>query len=111
MRVTVRRSKQLTQIETTIRKFISGNINQALEQLKSRSELSLVDFAEAVRNGPVQLVSEYGFSELGAKKFAQAGSTLVLELEECEIAAEALLELNVGTDEAQTWKELDDLSA
>lgn len=41
---------------------------------------------------------------------AQGGYALALEIEECEIPPVAVLELNVGSDQAQSWKELDELS-
>jgi len=47
---------------------------------------------------------------VSAERIAQGGTALALEVEECELPAEAVLELNVGNEAAQTWKELDQLS-
>jgi hypothetical protein len=110
VRVNVRRSRQLGQLEAVLRKHVSGNINQALERLRAYEELSLLDLSTAIREGAPKLVAEYGFSQAAAEKIAQGGPTLVLEVEACNLPAEAVLELNVGPDPAQVWKELDDLS-
>ena len=61
-------------------------------------------------SGALKLVAEYGFSQAAAEKIAQGGPKLALEVEACDLPAEAVLELNVGSSEAQIWKELDDLS-
>ncbi len=110
VRVGVRRSRQLGQLETVLRKHVSGNINQAVERLRTHVDLNVSDFAETIRTGALRLVAEYGFSQNAAERIAQAGSVLALEVEECEIPAEAVLELNVGLEQAPVWKELDDLS-
>lgn len=110
VQVSVRRSRQLGQLEVILRKHVSGNINQALERLRTSTELNVSDFAEAIREGAMKLVVDYGFSQSAAEKIAQAGAALALEVEECEIPAEAVLQLNVGLERAPVWKELDDLS-
>ena len=49
MRVNIRRSRQLGQLEAALRKHVSGNINQALERLRASEELSVLDLANAIR--------------------------------------------------------------
>ncbi|WP_316158308.1 MULTISPECIES: TrlF family AAA-like ATPase [unclassified Bradyrhizobium] len=110
VRVTVRRSPSLQQLEAVVRKHVSGNINQALERLRMLDDLSLTDFGAAIIEGAPSLIKKYGFSQVSAEKIAQGGTSLALEVEECEIVPEAVLELNVGSEKAQTWKELDQLS-
>ena len=111
VRVTVRRSRELGELEAALRKHVSGNINQALERLRGYEDLSPMDLADAIREGALKLVVEYGFSQAAAEKVAQGGHTLALDVEACDLPAEAVLELNVGSPQAQIWKELDDLSA
>jgi energy-coupling factor transporter ATP-binding protein EcfA2 len=110
VRVNVRTSAGLDQLETALRKHCSGNISQAVERLKATSDLSLTDLGEAILAGAQALVQRYKFSQASAERIAHGGSNLALEVEECELPAEAVLELNVGSDQAQTWKELDQLS-
>ncbi|MGA9869190.1 MAG: hypothetical protein WBQ75_22380 [Acetobacteraceae bacterium] len=111
VRVNIRRSRTLGQLEATLRRHVSGNINQALERLRTFEELSLLDFASAIRDGAFRLITEYGFSQAAAEKIAQGGPALELEVEACDLPTEAVLELNVGPPQMQVWKELDDLSA
>lgn len=110
VRVSVRPSASLDQLEAVIRKHCSGNISQALERLRNKEDLSLTDFGLTITEGVSSLVKKYGFSQTAAERIAQGGTTLALEVEECEVMAEAVLELNVGNETAQTWKELDQLS-
>jgi hypothetical protein len=110
VRVSVRPSATLDQLETVIRKHCSGNFSQPLERLRAKDDLSLTDLATTVAEGTAALVSKYGFSQNAAERISQGGAELALEIEECEIPAEAVLELNVGTEKAQTWKELTQLS-
>jgi hypothetical protein len=110
VRVSVRRSRQLGQIETVLRSHVPGNISQAVERLKTHSDLSLVDLGEAIRHGAMRLIVEFGISQAAAERIAQGGATLALEIEACDISSEAVLELNVGTEQAHIWRELDDLS-
>jgi predicted metal-dependent phosphoesterase TrpH len=110
VRVSVRSSPSLEQLEAVIRKYCSGNFSQALERLRTKEDLSLTDFGSTIAEGAAALVKKYKFSQSAAERIAQGGTNLALEVEECEVPAEAALELNVGTDNAQTWKELDQLS-
>jgi hypothetical protein len=82
-----------------------------LHAARAYEELSLLDFAAAIREGAFKLVVEYGFSQAAAEKISQGGPTLALDVEACDLPTEAVLELNVGPPQVQVWKELDDLSA
>lgn len=110
VRVRVQRNKELGSLEAVLRARVTGNIAQPLERLRTQEALGLSDLADNIRQGAQSLVRTYGFSQLGAEKVAEGGSALALEVEECELPAEAIVELNVGTKGNQNWKALDDLS-
>lgn len=110
VRVRVQRNKELGSLETVLRARVTGNIAQPLERLRTQEALGLSDLADRIRQGAQVLARTYGFSQLGAEKVAEGGSGLALEVEECELPAEAIVELNVGTQANQNWKALDDLS-
>lgn len=110
VRVRVQQHSDLGDLEKVFRSKITGNINQPLERLRARDSLGLSDFAEHIRRGAQTLMKEYGFSQLGAEKVAEGGTALALEVEECELPAEAIVELNVASAAAPNWKALDDLS-
>jgi PHP family Zn ribbon phosphoesterase len=110
VRVTVQPSASLDQLESVIRKHCTGNFSQALERLRNTENLTLTDLGSAILEGAPALVKKYRFSQVSAERIAQGGTALALEIEECELPAEAALELNVGNEVAQTWKQLDQLS-
>ena len=51
VRVSIRRGRQIGQLEAALRKHVTGNINQALECLRASEELSLLDLAQVIREG------------------------------------------------------------
>lgn len=93
-----------------LKQRVGGNLSQAIEKLRLHDALGLTDLAKAVRAGSQALQMNYGFSISSADRIAQQGDTLALEIEECELPAAALVELNVGPEGGQTWKQLDELS-
>lgn len=110
VRVTIEVNGDLGAVGQLLRDNVTGNINQALERLRMTEGLGLSDLANHIRNGAISLVGAYGFSQSGAEKIAQGGASLALLVEECELPAQADVELNVGTGQAPNWKKLDDLS-
>jgi len=110
VRVSVRPSQGLGPVEEAIRRHCTGNFSQALNQLRAKQDLSLSDFASDILAGAPKLVAVYGFTSQAAERIAEGGMKLALEIEECEVPPEAVLELNVGSDQVQVWKELDSLS-
>jgi energy-coupling factor transporter ATP-binding protein EcfA2 len=110
VRVTVRRSGDLSGLEAALREHCPGNISQAIERLKAQGDLSLPTLAENIREGATMLVSAYGFTQQSAGRIADGGEELALAVEECEIETDAVVELNVGSDAQPVWKELNQLS-
>ena len=94
-----------------LRGHVDGNISAAIGKIEEIEALSLSQLAEKIRDGADALETNYGFSETSAKKIAEAGEPLALEVEECRIPPEALIELNVGREGAANWKRLENLSA
>jgi hypothetical protein len=72
VRLNMRRSRTLGQVEATLRRHVSGNINQALERLRAFEELSLLDLAKAIRDGAFRLVTEYGSRRLPPRRSCKA---------------------------------------
>ena len=110
VRVTVRPSSSIDALEEVIRDHCTGNISQALERLRNVPDLHLTDLAASIAEGTPSLIRNFGFSQGAAERIAHGGSALALEVEECEIPAEAALELNVGNESVPNWRELDQLS-
>ncbi|TBZ99466.1 TrlF family AAA-like ATPase [Rhizobium leguminosarum] len=110
VRVRVRQNSDLSPLEAILKQRVGGNLTQPLERLRLHDALGLTDLANAVRAGSQALQTNYGFSIASAERIAQQGDALALEIEECELPAEAVVELNVGPEGVQTWKQLDELS-
>jgi energy-coupling factor transporter ATP-binding protein EcfA2 len=111
VKAVVQASSTIDPLEKVLRSHIDGNLSHAIGKLKEQETLSLSKFAESIRQGTDELISVYGFSDVSAKRIADAGEALALEVEECRIPPEAVIELNVGRDSAENWKELENLSA
>ncbi|MGO8172493.1 TrlF family AAA-like ATPase [Rhizobium ruizarguesonis] len=110
VRVRIRQNSDLGPLEAILKQRVGGNLIQPLEKLRLRDALGLSHLANAVRAGSQVLQTNYGFSITSADRITQQGDVLALEIEECELPAEAIVELNVGPKGAQTWKQLDELS-
>lgn len=110
VRVSVAADSRLGALEAIMKERIQGNISQPLERLRQVEQLDVSELSNAIRGGAKELVSHYGFSQLGAEKIAEGGSALALTIEEVDLPAEASVQLNVGTAEYEVWKPLEDLS-
>lgn len=111
VKAVVQPSPTIEPLRDVFRRHVEGNISQALGKLEETETLSMSQLAGKIRDGAEALMAEYGFTEIGAKKIADAGEALALEVEECRIPPEALIELNVGREGADNWKRLENLSA
>lgn len=111
VKAVIKPSTTIEPLRAVFRSHVDGNISQALGRLEEVEALSLSKLAEKIREGADALMTEYGFTEIGARKVADAGEALALEVEECRIPPEALIELNVGREGSDNWKRLENLSA
>lgn len=111
VKAVIQPSSNIEPLRAVFRDHVDGNISQALSKLEETEALSLSQLAQKIRDGADVLKTDYGFSETSARKIADAGEPLALEVEECRIPPEALIELNVGRDDNDNWKRLENLSA
>lgn len=112
VRVRVRRGTSLSSLEAVLRSAVQGQgPAAAIERFREDTALSIPELAETVRNGAGQLAARYGLTAANSEKIAAGGENLAMRIEEVELPAEAVVELNVGREgEADNWKALDDLS-
>lgn len=111
VRASVRPSSDLGPLEDVLRDGTSGPIAQAISRLQELDDLSPSKLANTIRNGAQALCAEFGFTDASAQKIAAGGEQLALLVEETRIPPEAIIELNVGPEGQENWKELDRLSA
>jgi hypothetical protein len=90
---------------------VGGNINAALDRLRSLQQLSLPDLAQRCREGRDSLIKQYGFPAGSAERIAQAGLDLFMRVEELDLPATTKIELNTAAeDQHAEWHTLEALS-
>ena len=90
---------------------VGGNLNAALERLRSLEQLSLPDFAQRCREGKEALMQQYGLPAGSAERIAQADLELFMRIEELDLSATTKIDLNTAPDGATpTWQTLEALS-
>ncbi|WP_350334328.1 TrlF family AAA-like ATPase [Coralliovum pocilloporae] len=111
VRASVRPSSDLGPLEQVLRDGTEGQISQALTKLQELEDFLPSKLAATIRKGTQALSDEFGFTNSSSQKIAAGGETLALLVEETRIPPEAVIELNIGRDGVENWKELDRLSA
>ncbi|GAA6198710.1 AAA family ATPase [Pseudophaeobacter arcticus] len=104
-------STDLTPLKEIFARHTDGSNSTAISRLEEVEDLSMSELARNIRKGAAALISAYNFTDNGAQKLANGGESLALEVEECRLPAQAIIELNVGRGGAENWKDLDRLSA
>src|SRR6266851_39326 len=90
---------------------IGGRLSEAIDALKRRGSLSLSELAEAIRAGSAVLAQRFGLPPAQAERIAQAGSDVIMRIEELDLAPTTTIELNVSPEgQPASWQALDALS-
>lgn len=90
---------------------VGGNINAALERLRSLEQLSLSELVQRCREGRDSLMKHYGLPAGSAERIAQADPELFMRIEELDLPATTKIELNTAQEgEPPTWQTLEALS-
>ena len=90
---------------------IGGNLNAALDRLRTVDQLSLPDLAQRCREGRDALMQNYGLPTGSAERIAQAEPELIMRIEELDLPATTKIELNTAPEgESATWQTLEALS-
>ncbi|PCH93311.1 MAG: hypothetical protein COB84_09660 [Rhodobacteraceae bacterium] len=111
VKASVKPSTDLTPLKEIFAKHTKGDNSTAIARLEEVDDLSMSVLARNIRKGATALTNAYNFTDKGAQKLASGGEGLALEVEECRLPAQAIIELNVGRDGTENWKDLDRLSA
>lgn len=90
---------------------VGGNLNAALDRLRSLDQISLPDFVQRCREGKDALVQHYGLPSGSAERIAQANIDLLMRIEELDLPATTKIELNTAPEgQPATWQTLESLS-
>jgi hypothetical protein len=110
VRVEVAMAGNRNPLEQLLRE-VGGNLNAALERLRSLEQLSLPDFAQRCREGKEALMLRYGLPSGSAERIAQADFGLFMRIEELDLPPTTKIELNTAPDgHPPTWQTLEALS-
>ena len=94
-----------------LRDVIGGRMSEAIESLRRTPELSLPQFVDACRSGATKLRDAYGITPGQAKRLADGGAEVFMQMEELELAPTTTIHLNTASaEEPPTWQPLEDLS-
>lgn len=94
-----------------LKRKVKGRLSETVEALVSADELSLPALAEAWRADHSELEKRFRIPTAQAQKLTEAGSEVVMEIEELELPPTTTVELNVGpNDREPVWQALGDLS-
>ncbi|MCY4420202.1 MAG: AAA family ATPase [Gammaproteobacteria bacterium] len=115
VQVKVKMAGNIEPLEKLLRRKVGGQLGQALERLKQREELSLLDLSDRCREGKEALRMQYGWPPAAAERVAQAGEDLFMEIEELDLPATTKIELNTAPEGApegapEAWQTLEALS-
>ncbi len=111
VRVEVTNAGNREPLEKLLRDEVGGNLTAAMERLRERADLSLLDFANRCREGKDALTQYYSLPPGAADRIAQADPHLFMRIEELELTATTKIELNTAPeDQSPSWRSLEELS-
>lgn len=110
VRVEVTMAGNRDSLEKLLRE-VGGNLNAAMERLRSLDQISLPDFVQRCREGKDALVQHYGLPSGSAERISQANIDLLMRIEELDLPATTKIELNTAPEgQSATWQTLESLS-
>ena len=98
-------------LEKLLQEMVGGNLRAAIDRLKERPQLSLLEFAARGREGRDALIQHFGLAQGSAERIASANPELFMRIEELEMSPTTKIELNTAADgEPPSWHALGELS-
>ena len=93
-----------------LRERIGGRLSEAISVLGKRDELSLPEFIAICRKGFTELQNKFKIPQDQARRLSESGEEVFMELEELDLPHTAVMSLNIGSQDKESWKEMKDLS-
>ncbi|MCG7949177.1 MAG: AAA family ATPase [Candidatus Thiodiazotropha taylori] len=110
VRVEVSPSSDISPLEEVFREHVEGQISHAIGKLQSLDTIDSSQLAMAIRDGEAALKKKFDFSDASARRITSGGEALALAIEQFQLPTEAILSLNIGEDNQEIWKSIDQLS-
>jgi hypothetical protein len=89
---------------------VLGRSDKIREALRAEDLLSVRELAEVCRQGGAKLAERFGITIAQAEALAASGEETIMLIEEVDLRVTTDLELNLGSQEQPTWRNLDHLS-
>ncbi len=90
---------------------VGGRLAEAIEVLRGRTDLSLKELAEDMREGCMALQRKYSIPKTQADRLAGTEPGVIMQIEELDLTATTTIELNIaGEDQPHEWRQLEELS-
>ncbi len=94
-----------------LQEHLGGRLAETREALRQRNPFSTGEFLDAIRAGSKTLVEKYAIPATQAERLAQASPEMLMQIEELDLPATTLIELNVAAaGDPEVWRALEDLS-
>ena len=94
-----------------LRNEIGGRLQEAIESLEQREDLSLPEFVEKCRAGDDAVRTAYSIPPSQARRLADASPEVLMRIEELELPPTTTIELNTASsDGVPSWQTLKELS-
>ena len=94
-----------------LRSEVGGQLTNTIDRLRRSNSMSLVDLANACRNGAEELRGRYGLTPAQARNIADAAPEVPMRIEELELPPTTAIQLNTApSGESPSWQALEALS-
>ena len=98
-------------LATLLRDEVGGRLQEAINQLQKRSDLSLPHLVQTCRSGAEALMQDYSIPSGAAERLAEVGPEVLMRIEELELPPTTEIRLNTApTGEPAVWQSLGQLS-
>ena len=95
-----------------LRSEVGGQLSSTIERLKTFPSISLIDLANACREGVEELRARYNLTPAQARNIAEAASEVPMRIEELDLPPTTAIQLNTApSGEAPSWQALEFVSS
>ena len=94
-----------------LREGVGGRLSETINIIQRHTDLSLLEFVAACREGGEALSRKFGIPTTQAERIIQAGEELLFQIEELELPPTTTIKLNIAAEEGDHhWQTLEELS-
>ena len=111
VRIKVSYAGNLKPLEELLQKKVGGNLHATMERLQRDENLALKELAKCIEQGAESLKTRYKLTSSSAKRIAEKGFELAMDIEQLDLPASTEIELNTApAGDPVKWRSLKELS-